>query len=230
MTRQPHKLGDVMGLDDQTAVAATYFRNNLLHLYALPSLVACCFLDVPSLAQDRIRSLCAMVYPYLKGELVLRWTEEELPEAIDRTVDVLREAGLLRTGGNGDIARPAANTVEAFQLSVLAKGVLQALERFYIVIALLRKHGQGALSQSKLEELCYLMAQRMSMLYQLNAPEFFDRRLFRQFIARLKQNEVIALDDTGMLRYDEALDRADAGARLVLSERLRHDILQAVHV
>jgi glycerol-3-phosphate O-acyltransferase len=74
------------------------------------------------------------------------------------------------------------------------------------------------------------MAQRMSMLYQLEAPEFFDKALFRGFIARLRKNGVLKTDETGHLVFDEALVRAMEDARVVLGDRLRADILQAMNL
>ena len=51
------------------------------------------------------------------------------------------------------------------------------LERYYLAIALLLRSGSGRLTQEALERQCQLMAQRMSMLYELNSPEFFERAL-----------------------------------------------------
>ena len=92
------------------------------------------------------------------------------------------------------------------------------------------EHGPGVLTQSKLEDLCKLMAQRLTMLYQFNAPEFFDRSLFRAFISRLKTYGVITADEHGRIGFAEALKRADLDARAMLGESLRHDILQVVYL
>ena len=40
VTRQPHGLGDIVRMSDENAILATYYRNNILHLFAMPSLVA----------------------------------------------------------------------------------------------------------------------------------------------------------------------------------------------
>ena len=49
------------------------------------------------------------------------------------------------------------------------------------------------------------MAQRMSMLYELNSPEFFDKALFRDFLDLLRQRGVIRLDGDGKLTFDDVL-------------------------
>jgi glycerol-3-phosphate O-acyltransferase len=44
LQRQAHKLGDLVRIADADAVLMTYYRNNVLHLFALPSLIACAFI------------------------------------------------------------------------------------------------------------------------------------------------------------------------------------------
>ncbi len=80
-----------------------------------------------------------------------------------------------------------------------------------------------------LEQRCVAMAQRMSMLYGLAAPEFFDRAMFRDFIDLLQTRNVIRLDAGGRLTYDAALTAVADDARIVLSEQIRNSILQVTH-
>jgi glycerol-3-phosphate O-acyltransferase len=73
------------------------------------------------------------------------------------------------------------------------------------------------------------MAQRMSLMYGLAAPEFFDKALFRDFIDHLRRREVISVSADGTLLFGTALDSVAADAQLVLSEQIRHSILQVTH-
>jgi len=70
------------------------------------------------------------------------------------------------------------------------------------------------------------MAQRMSVLYGLNSPEFFDKSLFRNFLDLLRRRNVIQVSDDGLLSFGEPLLAVAADAQLVLSEQIRHSILQ----
>ena len=231
--RKPHRLGDIIGLAPKEALRATYFRNNIAHLFALPSIVACCFLDKSVLPVERVRGLARMVYPYIGGELFLRWDLAELDKELGRVVDSLVSQGLLvLDDGNGEerLRRPPPQTPEAIQLWVLAQCSIQTLERFYMTAALLAKHGSGTLRPGQLEDLCHLMAQRMSMLFQFSAPEFFDKTLFRGFIGRLRKNGVLRTDEAGLLVFDAGLLRAMEDARVFLGDRLRRDVLQAMNL
>ncbi len=172
-----------------------------------------------------------MPIPFLRSELFLRWTEEELEAIVRRTVDVMVSSRLLIADPDDDVgAAPPTGTSEAVQLSVLAQSTLQTLERFYMTIALLFKHGSGNISQGDLENLCYLMAQRMTLLHGLDAPEFFAKTLFRNFIQVLKARGVLTVNAQGLLEYDESIRSVEADAKLVLSEQIRHSVLQVTHV
>ena len=115
------------------------------------------------------------------------------------------------------------------QLSLLAQATIQTIERYYLTIALLLKAGSGQITQSVLEERCQLMAQRMTMLYGFNSPEFFDRAMFENFIDLLRQRGVVRVSGGGALEFDEVLIRVADDAELVLSEQIRHSILQVTH-
>jgi len=66
----------------------------------------------------------------------------------------------------------------------------------------------------------------MSILFGLNAPEFFDKTLFRNFITNMQKNGVLEADENGLLCYGEGLQQVAEDARLVLSVEKRQAIQQ----
>ena len=225
--RVQHPLGDIIRMTPENAIRATYYRNNILHLFALPSLLACCFVSNSSMRTLDIQRLTWRVYPYIAQELSLRWDEDEVGAVLDALLDGFEGLGLLSVDiGRSEWRRPPATTVEAMRLALLATATIQTIERYYLAIALLLQAGSGAIVQEALEDRCHLMAQRMSLLYGLNSPEFFDKRLFRDFLDLLRTRGVIALDDALRLVYGEPLLGVAADAQLVLSDEIRNSILQ----
>jgi glycerol-3-phosphate O-acyltransferase len=109
---------------------------------------------------------------------------------------------------------------------VLAQATIQTIERYYLAIALLLQAGSGVITPEALEERCHLMAQRMAVLYGLNSPEFFDKSLFRNFIDLLRVRNVIQMSEDKRLLFGELLLGVATDAQLVLSEQIRHSILQ----
>jgi glycerol-3-phosphate O-acyltransferase len=227
LERQPHPLGDIMRMTDDSAVLATYYRNNILHLFAMPSLLACCFISNARMRTADIQRLVWRVYPYIRAELFLRWSEAEIGAAAESLLDAFVRSKLLHVSADRtEWQRPEPTSLEAIQLSLLAEATIQTIERYYLVIALLLQAGSGNIGQAALEERCHLMAQRMSLLYGLNSPEFFDKSLFRNFIDLLSRRRVVETTEDGTLKFGEPLLGVATDAQLVLSEQIRHDILQ----
>jgi glycerol-3-phosphate O-acyltransferase len=221
---------DMLGLAPRHATSMVYYRNNVLHLVALPSLLACCFISNDSLSTADIQRLARRIYPYIAAELFLRWSEEEIDAVVIAQLQALVRVGLLRNEASSEIWNPApAASAEAVELSMLAQPTLQTIERYYLVIALLLRAGSGVVAQAELEKRCQHMAGRMTTLYGFHSPEFFDRSLFEGFIGLLRRRGVLRGDAEGRLVFDEVLERIAADAQLVLSEQLRHSILQLVH-
>jgi glycerol-3-phosphate O-acyltransferase len=227
LERQKQPLGDIMRMNAENAVLATYYRNNILHLFAMPSLLACAFVGNARMRTVDIQRLVWRVYPYIRAELFLRWEEAEIGAVTDSLLDTFERLNLLE--GNADRSewqRPPPTSVEAIRLSLLAQATIQTLERYYLAIALLLQAGSDAITQEALEERCHLMAQRMTVLYGLNSPEFFDKSLFRNFIGLLLQRNVLQMSEGKRLMFGDPLLGVVADAQLVLSEQIRHSILQ----
>jgi glycerol-3-phosphate O-acyltransferase len=230
VTRLAHPLGDLVQMSDESAVLAAYFRNNVLHLFAMPALVACAFLGNSTMRSTDIHRLAWRIYPYIASELFLRWREDEIAAVVDALLGALASYGLLEASADGiSWRRPPPSSAEAVQLSLLARATLQTIERYYLTIALLLRAGSGEITQSVLEERCQLMAQRMTLLYGFNSPEFFDRSLFANFIDLLRERGVIRASAAGKLEFDEVLIHVAEDAQLVLNEEIRHSILQVTH-
>jgi glycerol-3-phosphate O-acyltransferase len=71
-----------------------------------------------------------------------------------------------------------------------------------------------------------LLAQRVSMIYELNSPDFFDSKLINNFIDTLKSIKYVTVNDEDRLVYNtETLEQAE-GVVLLLNQDIRSNILQ----
>ncbi|MCG8613315.1 MAG: glycerol-3-phosphate 1-O-acyltransferase PlsB [Pseudomonadales bacterium] len=226
--RHKQELGDIVFAEGNNAVLLTYYRNNIMHLFALPALIASFFQNNETMEQDHLISLIRRIYPYIRSELHIRWTKEVLEARLQEWLDIMVKNEFLYRE-NGKLRRPAITAPKFIMLSVLARIVMQTLERYFIVIALLRDYGSGNVTADELEKQSTLMAQRMSILYGLNAPEFFDKTMFRNFIAVLMNNQILTLDDDKRILFDKRIDDVAEEARLVLDAELRQGILQVTN-
>jgi glycerol-3-phosphate O-acyltransferase len=224
-TRQQQTLGDIISLEGTSAILLTYYRNNILHLLAMPSLVASMCQNNSRMSRQKIIWLVKTIYPYIKSELYLRWEKEDIVPVIDSWIETLCKNGLLIKGKDA-LHRPIAGSRDAVLLHALARVIIPTLERYYIAIAILRRNGSDHITTTELESSSTQMAERMSILHGLNAPEFFDKTLFRNFINNLRKERIIEVNDEGKITYGPNMDRIGEDARLVLNAELRQSILQ----
>jgi glycerol-3-phosphate O-acyltransferase len=231
LARRAHELGDIVQMSGEHSALSAYARNNVLHLLLMPSLIAAVFLNNTQVRREDLYRLAWRVYPYVAQEYFLHWQSADLPRIVDELLEDLLNHGLLSTGADRAVwERPAAASREAVQLSLLAHLALPILERFYLAMSLLLRAGSGRLAPEALETQCQLMAQRMALLYELGSPEFFDRSLFRAFIGRLRDREVLEIGDDGRLHFEPTVLEAVLGdAQYVLHEQVRNSILQVLH-
>ena len=228
LVREHHGFGDVLSHDPRSAVMMTWYRNNVLHTLALPSLIACFVANRRRrLAVDQLRTMVETIYPYLELELHIA-RPEPLTVLTERWLGHLTHAGLLRRYEEDGVAYKAADadSIDNQRLHLLAQVIMQTLERFYIVIALLIQAGPGAVTRDTLEQRCQRVAERMSRLYGLNAPEFFDAKLLHRFVDLLLSEGVVTTFEDDTLAFEPVVIDVFRAATRVISAEFRHAVLR----
>ncbi len=246
--RRSHELGDILYLDNKLAVSMTYYRNNTLHLLALPSLIACCFFNVRSQTRDEIINLVSLAYPFVQKELFLMWDKNtELSSAIDNALNFLHTSGLLikntNKGANKDTninaiadidsySRPSSSTKAATKLTLLAEIISPILEVYYLTLALLSRSSQKEenkrVAKDELQKRCILMAQRVAMIHELNSPDYSDKNLIANFIDTLIHMDYLTVYDSD-IEYSDVFEKTDKRIRLLLPKDMRSNILQMIN-
>ena len=227
--RQPHPLGDILYFTAEEGVLCSYARNNTLHLFALPALIACLFAQNANLGLQQLQGLVQTVYPFMRSELFLRWSDEELPAVLQTGLQALLDLGWLQMLMDGTITAPPLNSDEYAQLSLLGQTLRPSLMRYFITLAMLTGRGSGAMKPADLESLCHLQAQRLSILREFNAPEFFDKAIFRTLIATLTKRGHIRIGEEGNMHFDDELKLVAAKSLYVLPPDVRQTILYMAH-
>ncbi len=221
--RERQAFGDVLFHDPFNAVLMTWYRNNVTHTLALPALIAC-------LLQERRRPLNKLalstmvrtVFPYIAEELSLR----EDSTATDRWLKHMLDAELLELHPTGGYSAPPAGRPSQYRLALLASLIQPTLERLYIVIALLASTKETPRTREALEADSQKIAQKMSRIYGINAPEFFDQRLFNLFIDKLVADGVVSVRDDETLGHTPIVDEVLKAAQAVINAEFRYAILR----
>jgi glycerol-3-phosphate O-acyltransferase len=223
LTRESLPYGDVLSHGGFNAVLMTWYRNNVVHVLALPSLIACLVRNRrrPVWA-DAVQRMSSTVFPYIADEL----HTAESAGAVERWLGHLVDAGLLMRSPEQGYVPPPVRSPQHYQLRLLARLIMPTLERLYIVIGLLFQGGQAAHTRQSLQQRSHRVAQKMSRLYGLNAPEFFDARLFNRFIDALIGNGVVSETPDGTLTWAPVVEDVLRASEGVIDPDFRYAVLQ----
>ncbi len=220
LDRDIHDFGDILSHDAFTAVRMTWYRNNALPVFAVPALIACLLVN----RRRRVRGAdlaryFQTVFPHMRAELFLEAASDDL---VPRWLGHLAQLNLVTRHGDDVYAPPPRHAPEHFRLRLLANIVMQTIERYYIVVALLTRH--GTMTRADLEGECGIVARRMSKIYGINAPDFFDAALFRRFIETLIERGAAVESEAGDLTAAPILGDVVRGAQGVISDEFRQAV------
>ena len=191
--------GEIVRLERASAVLMTYYRNNIQHAFVLPSLVASIVLHYEAIQKDLLLDAVSTVYPFLQGELFLHFNRDELKAQISKIIDEFTRQEVIHSSENLlSINRPKVRILQLW-----SAGVREILQRYYITVSILQREPQ--ISRALLEKESQLVAQRLSVLHGINAPEFFDKAVFSTFIANLKDEGYFDEQGNGHLEHLNAL-------------------------
>ncbi|SBS65298.1 glycerol-3-phosphate 1-O-acyltransferase PlsB [Vibrio atlanticus] len=213
-------MGDIISLDRHQSILMTYYRNNIIHLFALPSLIAQMTIRQRGLSIDAIQENVASIYPFLKKELFLSYEEDKLEGVVSNIIEELVNQGMLVISDN----EVTINQSNSQALMLLGRTISETLQRYSIALNLLAENPD--LDKSDLEQKSQDIAQRLGRLQGINAPEFFDKGVFASMFATLKQQQY--LDNDGNCD----LEKTQQFAKLLYSmlyPEVRLTIQESIH-
>ncbi len=221
LNRETLEFGEVVALQPVDAVRMTWYRNNVAHVLALPSLIACLLEKRRRpLARESLERMVATVHPYLVRELHGRF---EAPDTARWTAHLVK-AGLIRADGDR-LAAPPAQSPLHYRLHLLAGIARPMLERNYIVLGLLAEPGSRAQTRTELLQRSQLIARKVARMHGIDAPEFFDGRLFDAFVDKLIEDGAVIENANGALSPTPIVDDVIKGAETVIDAEYRYAIL-----
>ncbi|WP_045402095.1 glycerol-3-phosphate 1-O-acyltransferase PlsB [Vibrio hyugaensis] len=181
-------MGDIISLDRSQSILMTYYRNNIIHLFALPSLIAQMIIRQRNVTVEKIQENVAQIYPFLKKELFLSYKEEDLNELVVKTLNEFIEQKMVCQDGD----KLEINQSNNQSLVLLGRTITETLQRYSIAMNLLVADQE--LGKSDLEQKSQDIAQRLGRLHGINAPEFFDKGVFTAMFNTLKEQQYLDCD------------------------------------
>jgi glycerol-3-phosphate O-acyltransferase len=217
---QDDDYGRLISPQPKSAVYLTYYRNNILHLFAIPGLIMASVFAKKGISKNKVFELIASLYPLLQKELFLHLSQDEALAHTDALITTLVSNGLLREVDN-ELLPPDAHCKQYHSAWLLSRCMQETLQRYAVVLTILDK--EKSISRGALERESKKVAERLSVLYGLSSPEFYDKNVLSSFISALKENHWLDSEKDGSLKYSEECEalREDVMA-LIWPEMMQH--------
>ena len=203
--------GEIVRLERSSAVLMTYYRNNIQHLFVLPSLVASVVLHYEAIQKELVLDAVLKIYPFLRSELFLHFNEEgQIAERVEHIIQEFQRQNIIKHSEN----MLAINKPNIRMLQLWSAGVREILQRYYITVNLLQNN--PLISRADLEKESQSVAQRLSVLHGINAPEFFDKAVFSAFTNSLKEQGYF--NESGTANTEKLYELASILTHLISTE------------
>ena len=153
----------------------TYFQNNIVHLFALPALLANIIIRNGHILREDVRSHARSLFYFLRHELFAPVDEEDLDHLIDKYLDnfliegyITRDKDMLFVSGDG---------YEEFY--ILSRCIYHNLVRYLVAVTALRNTRDGSTDVPTFVNKCITYSKRLPVEVTNNSPEFADPILFK---------------------------------------------------
>lgn len=228
LTRFAHPGSDVIHAPEPKASYLVYYRNNIAHLFAIPSLIAFFLQHNDSIKEQVIREGARAVYPVIKKEFFLRWADHEVDQVVEAYVNAFVELGLFARGDHGVLVRPQMTKVEFNILRTLGLVIGPAIERFAIATQLLSQHADGAPFESEeFQKRCVMMAQRLSLLSGATDVELASPQVFGSIVEQLHEHGVLSAVGDRNWKVTESFSKILQVTNALLSADMRQSIVRS---
>ncbi|WP_299489965.1 glycerol-3-phosphate 1-O-acyltransferase PlsB [uncultured Shewanella sp.] len=207
-------LGDIISIDDKHAVTMTYYRNNMIHLLIIPSLIASYLIRQDHGTRADLIDVVNDFYPLLEAELFMGLANPA--QYVEQVLDVFIEEGLIIETHTLDLVES-----KAAQVLLLSDTVSETLQRYAIIFNLLTVFPD--MERSDLERESHRLAKRLGALHGITAPEFYDKKLYNTLSVKLK--ELGYFSDSGS---HKEVNRIQVRANMLLRSSVRQTIVDSV--
>jgi glycerol-3-phosphate O-acyltransferase len=214
-------MGDVISLDRHQAVLMTYYRNNIIHLLALPSLIAQTLVSHHSISLESLMRQVKSIYPFLKKELFLSLDQHKLEEKIYAYLEELERQQLIER--NEELV--AINPAKTQMLILLGRTISETLQRYAITLNMLESNPK--LTRLELEQHSQEIARRLAQVHGINAPEFFDKGVFTTLLETLKEQKY--LDGKNHYNTNQRQDSLATDLYQLIHPEVRLTIMEGIH-
>lgn len=196
VTINQDSFGDIVSLTESAILELRYYRNNVLHTFIVPSLVCRLLERNAKISQEELVIQIQRLVQLLKTDLFLWQSAEDVSKQVQVICQFLADKDLAKQTKAGFWSLNSTNEAQA-NVRLMAECVNETMQRFAIITSLLSR--LAPIAKSELDEKVVAIAQRLSVLNNINAPEFIDKKAQSTLILAMKEQGYIVTDEDDKL-------------------------------
>jgi len=207
VTVSEDSFGTIISLSDSANLEMRYYRNNILHTYSLISLVCKLLTHNSKISHEQITEQATSLLTTLKDDLFLWQTPEKIALQVAQVLSALESADIAKQTKSSDTSLISWSLIEDTQLlnhaHLMAECIDESLQRLAIITSLATR--LAPITRRELEGKVVDIAKRLSVLNNITAPEFIDKKAQSTLINTLRELGYITLNEEGLLTMSDSM-------------------------
>jgi len=188
--------GTIISLDSSACLEMRYYRNNILHTYALMALVCKQLSHQREISQQQLIEQSISLLSTLKDDLFLSQTPAQIEHQVIQTLASLESHNLAKQA-SPNVWTLIQDNEQLNSVSLLAECMDESLQRLAIISGLSTR--LAPISKRNLEDNVVDIAKRLAVLNNITAPEFIDKKAQATLISTMRSLGYIEIDEDGLL-------------------------------
>lgn len=202
VTISTDSFGTIISLNDSASLEMRYYRNNILHTYSLISLVCKLLTHNRKITHQQLNDQTISILATLKDDLFLWQTAEQASQQVNQVLSFLEKSGIAELDNN-EFWSLTNDTQQLSYIHHMAECMDESLQRLAIITSLVTR--LEPLTRRDLEQKVVAIAKRLSVLNNITAPEFIDKKAQATLINTLREQSFIKLNEEGLLETTDSM-------------------------
>jgi len=221
VTVNKDSFGDIISLSDSAALEMGYYRNNILHSYILPSLVCRILTKTVKISLQSLQQQIVQIMLLIKTDFFLWQSKAEINSQVVQVLDCLSNQSMA-TQSKAGYWSVNHEQASLSQVQLLGECIDETLQRLTIIASLVSR--LAPIKKVDLEQKVVAIAKRLSVLNNINAPEFIDIKAQASLISEMKNQQLITNDEEQKLVPNSTLD----ALKLTVTNLVDISVLQSI--
>lgn len=207
VTVSQDSFGTIISLNDSASLEMRYYRNNILHTYALSSLVCKLLTHSSKISHEQITKQSISLLATLQDDLFLWQTPEQIALQVEQVLAALEDSELAKQT-KAHFWSLTDDTQLLNHVHLMAECIDESLQRLAIITSLSTR--LAPLTRRELEQKVVAIAKRLAVLNNITAPEFIDKKAQATLINTLREQRYLTLNEEGLLTTSDNMPELKA--------------------